>query len=86
MAAGARGAVAASGEREGVIGMTVEGGSRVNEERMPYEPPVVTDYGTIEELTQGQLAVNLDDFPVGAKLIYPSGGPRPPGVLHSLPL
>lgn len=55
--------------------------------RAPYEAPAVTDFGSIEEITRGQLAVNLDDFPVGARLIAPSGAippPAPPPILPSL--
>jgi len=39
--------------------------------KQPYESPVVTDYGSIEDITKGQIAVNLDDFPIGAKVISP---------------
>lgn len=54
--------------------------------RATYEAPEITDFGSIEEITQGALKVNLDDFPVGARLISPSGGVRPlPGDVK-LPL
>jgi hypothetical protein len=54
-----------------------------------YEAPIITDFGALEEITQGTLAVNLDDFPIGAKIICPSGAINcpPPGPLPSgLPL
>jgi hypothetical protein len=41
--------------------------------KKPYEAPVIVDFGALEDITQGALAVNLDDFPVGAKVICPSG-------------
>ncbi|HVL90603.1 MAG TPA: lasso RiPP family leader peptide-containing protein [Actinomycetota bacterium] len=59
-----------------------------NEIRQPYQAPTVFEFGGLEEITQGALSVNLDDFPVGAKVVCPSGAVCPPpngGVLPQNP-
>lgn len=46
--------------------------------RKPYESPLLTDFGTIEDITKGSVAINLDDFPIGARIINPrTSGPIP---------
>ena len=35
-------------------------------ERQTYETPALIDYGTVDEVTKGTLAVNKGDFPIGA--------------------
>jgi hypothetical protein len=47
-------------------------------ERAPYEAPELVEYGRVEDLTLGAMKINLDDFPVGAKIIHNSG-PVPSG-------
>lgn len=49
------------------------------QERARYEAPIVTDFGSVEELTQGQINVNIDDFPVGSSkpASAPVVGPLP---------
>jgi hypothetical protein len=48
-------------------------------ERRQYEAPIVTDFGSVEELTQGQINIAIDDFPIGANasLSLPIIGPLP---------
>ena len=44
-------------------------------EKARYEAPTVTDLGSVEELTQGQIQVEVKDFPVGSPVYS--------GVLHN---
>ena len=39
--------------------------------RQSYEAPKVTDYGDIDDVTKGPLAISLDDGVLGAKVIDP---------------
>ena len=39
--------------------------------RAEYEAPTITDFGPIEEITQGNLRVNVQDFPLGNVDILP---------------
>jgi hypothetical protein len=43
--------------------------------KVRYEAPTVTDLGSVEELTQGQVQLEVDDFPAGSKVYS--------GVLHN---
>jgi hypothetical protein len=40
-------------------------------ERKHYEAPSVVDYGTVDEVTQGTIAINTGDFPLGPKVVQP---------------
>lgn len=40
-------------------------------EKKGYEAPVVVDYGEIEEVTKGLLAVSTADSPLGAREVDP---------------
>jgi len=40
--------------------------SETTTQRAEYEAPTITDFGAIEEITQGNLKVNIQDFPLGA--------------------
>jgi len=37
-----------------------------DQDRARYEAPAITDFGSVEELTQGVLQINIQDFPVGS--------------------
>lgn len=39
--------------------------------RAEYEAPAITDFGQIEEMTQGNLKVNIQDFPLGNVHVLP---------------
>lgn len=39
--------------------------------RAEYEAPAITDFGPIEEITQGNLKINIQDFPLGNVAILP---------------
>ncbi|HEX9713091.1 MAG TPA: lasso RiPP family leader peptide-containing protein [Actinomycetota bacterium] len=39
--------------------------------RQAYEAPTVTDFGDIDDVTKGPLAISLDDGVLGAKVIDP---------------
>jgi hypothetical protein len=43
-----------------------------DQERARYEAPTVTDFGSVEELTRGQIQINVEDFPVGNTPIHAS--------------
>jgi hypothetical protein len=43
-------------------------------ERKDYEAPALVDYGTVDEVTKGTLAVNTADFPLGRQLVTPVPG------------
>lgn len=47
--------------------------------KQTYEAPTVTDFGSVEELTQGQLEIHAQDFPVGSRTVgsLPVVGPLP---------
>ena len=43
----------------------------MSSKRETYETPAVRDYGEVDELTRGVLAVNTQDTPLGAQVIEP---------------
>lgn len=43
-------------------------------EKQAYEAPTLVDYGEIDDVTKGPLAINLDDGVLGAKVIEAVNG------------
>lgn len=38
-----------------------------------YEAPAVRDFGTVEDVTLGEIHVNVTDVPIGTPVVTPSG-------------
>lgn len=39
-----------------------------------YEAPAVRDFGTVEDVTLGEVKINVQDFPIGTPIVTPSPG------------
>jgi hypothetical protein len=52
----------------------------MNKERKEYEAPALVDYGTVDEVTKGTLAINTGDFPLGPKVVQPIPNPGSAGI------
>ena len=46
----------------------------MSEKLETYEAPVVVDYGEIEDVTKGLLALSAEDSPLGARPLDPVNG------------
>lgn len=50
-----------------------------------YSRPEISDLGSVEEITLGQINIDIDDFPVGARDVLSGPIPGQPDVFPTLP-
>lgn len=54
-----------------------EGENMADDIKHEYEEPNLTDFGTIENVTQGSVVLSLTDAPLGAAQASPTTEPTP---------